>query len=830
MALIFNCNPVILCAMKKSQLIKKLTALLLALSACVILTASDGSSAVGVDQLLLVQTAPITRAQFVMLLNDRLSLPEGVGAGFNDVPQSHPYAADILSAQAAGYINRDDNGNFRPDAVISGAEAAVFINFFLGFDLTRVPLNASSTAPQWAKPAVSNLLDLGMVTLALTEKKALTVADAEAFTTALTIALMFRGSPYELRQADEKDDFYAYNNRQYLATATIPPGELVAMAAMESQININNRLDSLLAGILAAGGNPGSDEWKISELYRMYMDESGRAKSIEKIRPIINEIKAVKNAAEFSAITAKYYPIISFQNFYEISAASDARVDAGKWCFFIEKGSLTLFSRDYYMDDPALAPIHEAVKNYMASVLGFIGETGDLEARATAMFAMEKGRALASLPQEQLSNPDVIYTKSSWQELDKITTASNVLNYNPGLREILKDANVYCPDIGYVKYIESLYTEANLAVLKDFAIYNAVCAVGGYIGDDFAELKKELDAILYGWAVETGLEQRARKFVTELMENAFSKLYAENYVSSDTKTDVTQMVELLRKKYRERIVSLNWMSGETKQKAIEKLDSIKAFIAYPDSYDNALSFDVKAKAGGGTLIDVYMNYADAKHKRLLECIQKPYESDPWDGTPTYTMNAFYSRVQNSIIVPAGILQEPMYSKDVGREVNWGGIGTIIGHEISHAFDNGGAQYDKNGTLTNWWTAADHAAFAALVDKTAAALSDIQFVNGKYLNGVRNVGETISDLGGLASVLDIIRDMNGDMALFMRSYAHLFAARMSAELAEYLLSSIHAPNKVRTNFVLSQFEEFYKTFGITRTDGMYIAPEKRTTIW
>ena len=821
--------------MTKVRLTRSLLALLLvflfALSPVSALAAP--TQAVTVEQLLQNQNDTITRGEFAMLLNACLSLPEGAGVGFDDVPANHPYADDILTAQAVGYMKGDGRGVFRPDDIISGAEAAICVSFFLGFDLTKVQPNTLTTVPLWARSAVSNLLDLRMITMELANRKALTVDDAASFATALTTAIMFQGSPYALRQVSETDDFFAYTNRQYLATATISPGYIFAMAFIDPELEVQSQCAELLADIIATGGEPGSDSWKINELHSMYMDEAGRAASLEKVMPFIDEIKAAESVTELNALAKKYYTIMNIQGFYGMAVVSDAKVDATKWCAVVVPGGFMLGSRDYYSDDAALIPIHEATKKHIADVLAYIGETDDLESRAAAVFAMEQGNALASMPTEQFNNPEVIYTKSSWAEMDKVAAGSNTMNYSPELRTILKDANVYCPDMSYVKHIEALYTEANLATLKDFAILNVISTFGSFIGDDFAELGTELQIAMYGGAVESAsLELRAQSLVTALMGSAFSKLYAEQYVSPSVKEDVTQIVELIRAKYRDRIAALDWMGDATKQKAIEKLDAIKAYVAYPDSYNIADTFDVKGTADGGTLIDFYIELATVTSAQQLEDLKKPYEINIWESVPTYTVNAFYSPTENAIIIPSGILQEPFYSKNAAREANLGGIGAVIAHEFSHAFDNNGAQYDKNGTIANWWDAADYAAFGELTGKVAAALSDIVFAGGQSVNGALCTGETIADLGAMACVLDIADDMeNADMALVMRSWANIWAARMSIETAAYMLAvDVHAPNKVRTNFVLSQLDEFYDTFNITDTDGMYVVPEDRVTIW
>ena len=490
--------------MKRSKFTGSIVALLLvlALAFTPITVFAAPTQALTVEQLMENQGRGITRGEFVMFLNACLSLPEGAGAGFMDVPENHPYAADISAAQAIGYIRGDGGGTFRPDDIITGAEASICINYFLGFDLSKVPLNNQTTVPSWAKPAVSNLLDLGMLTLSLTDKTALTVSDAVSYATALMTALMFGDGPYALMQADENDDFFAYNNRQYLATATIAPGNIFAMSFTDPDFVVENQMSTLLAKILAGGGEVGSDEWKISELHKMYMDVEGRAQSLEKIIPIIDEIRAVKNISELNALAAKYSPAVNLQGFYGIGAYSDALTDNTKWCALVVPGSTMLGARDYYADIEALAPIHAILKQYIASVLSYVGETDNLESRATAMFAVDQGNALASMPQELLSDPYVLFTKSSWEELDKIAVGSGTMSYDPRLREALKDANVYCPDTVYIEHVEALYTEENLGVLKDFAIFNTIITFGQFIGDDFNALSNDLAMVMFGAATE----------------------------------------------------------------------------------------------------------------------------------------------------------------------------------------------------------------------------------------------------------------------------------------------------------------------------------------
>ena len=786
------------------------------------------------EDLLQQQEAPITRGEFAMLVNAIFGFYDDVeGENFLDVPDSHPYAADILMAKTIGYLAGDGRGYVFPDAVLSGAEAAVIINRLLGFDGSKVE-QSGVAVPGWAVPSASVLLDLTMAEEALIAKKQLTVGDALEFVGALAVALMFQGSPYALTQADLRDDFYAYKNRQYLATATIPPGYPFAAAFVDTTAMAEAQQQEILSEILSGPGwAKGSDEWKISELYKMYLDNEARTESLGKVQPYFDEVRAVKTIDELIALAEKYVKYFNFQPFYGISLNKDSKVDVTKWCVIVMPSALDLGAKEYYAEDEMLAGVQAAYRGYLASLLGYMGEEDDLEARAEALYAIEKARADIMLPGEAYSDPYLYFTDTTWEEMLEITSVTQSLKFNADLYEITKDFAIYCPEVDYVEFIESLYTEENLQALKDIAMLNILTPLSMMLGDDLSDLSDDLIKALMGETGEKpGVEQRAQGFVAAMMQQTFSRLYAEKFSSEKIKSDVTDMIEDIRDKYRERIDSLPWMSADTKKAAVEKLDAIKALVAYPDEPIEAAPYDVKAKDDGGCLIDLFFSVADAGYTELVGMLKKPIEIDIWEHIPTFTVNAFYSATDNAIIIPAGVLQGVFYDPDAPREQNLGAIGAVIAHELTHAFDNTGAQFDKYGTLTDWWTEEDYKAFSELTDSMAEALSAIAFFGDIYINGALCTGEAVADLGAIACVLDIADDMpEGDLAVLMESWAAVWASRMSPEIVVYFLyMDPHPPNKTRVNFILSQFEEFYAVYGITEDDGMYIPAEARLSIW
>jgi len=790
-----------------------------------------------VQQMLQTPDAPITKGEFARFVNTALGLTDAGGDSFKDVSAENPYASDIAIATATGYYNGIGNGNVQPDKIISGAEAAKSVNFILcaalGFDLSKVSVDSSVDVPVWAKPAASNLMDLAMVSKDLIEKQQLTVADAGEFVSALYVAIMFQGSPYEASQASQQDDFYAYTNRQFLATAQPTSGNYEVSSFTAVQDLVNDQLNSIVSGIISQKNlTPGSSEWKINEIYNMYLDNDGRTKSLDSLAPIFNDIRSAKTIADLDAVSAKYVDMFNLQSFYAIGAYSDAITDARAWAAFVVDGPLMppySLPVSYYADSDQTAPIQQAFRDFLSGELKFVGETDNLDQRAEAVYGLLKSAAQKEIPAAQQNDPSVLYTPATWAEMDPITAHGN--NVPTAQKAILKSLPVYCPDKDYIQFVNDLYTADNLPALKDIALINVLDSVLSFLGDDFFDLTSAFNAAILGAAPDRDpVETRAAAVVSQLMEPALSNMYAANYGTQATKDDMTQMVETIRQKRIDRINDLDWMTPDTKAKAVDKLKSITAFVAYPDKPIDELSFNVMAQSSGGNLIDLYMNWAKAQTDKQTVDLQKPVDRNMWDSVPTYTVNAYYNPSDNAIIIPIGILQGAFYDPNATRAENLGGIGAVIGHEFTHSVDTTGAQFDKNGTLTNWWTDADYTAFAAKTKQISDALSQITF-SGQQLNGELTRGEAIADLGGVSAAISIAQDENLDTGAVMTQWAKVWEDRMPAQaVTAYLSMDVHLPAKLRVNFTLAQQDEFYNVFNVQPGDGMYTDTIDRINIW
>jgi putative endopeptidase len=316
-----------------------------------------------------------------------------------------------------------------------------------------------------------------------------------------------------------------------------------------------------------------------------------------------------------------------------------------------------------------------------------------------------------------------------------------------------------------------------------------------------------------------------------MMGMAIGKIYAEQYVPQRTKDDVEQITKEIIDVYKKRISNLDWMSDSTKKNAIDKLDKLKIKIGYPEEWLDYSKVDLKSFEEGGSLFENAMALRAFAMNEIFGRINKPVDKKK-DGFTPQTVNAFYSATENSIIIPGGIIQGHFYNPNESKEKNLGGIGVILGHEISHAFDDTGARYDADGNLSNWWSQEDYDEFTKRTEKVKDFYSQIEVMPGENLKGNTTVGENIADIGGVSCLLDILNTMDKpDYKAFFESYAVTWRQITTKEYAEYALAlDVHSPNKIRVNAVLPQFQKFYDTYGITDKDRMYVKPEDRIGIW
>lgn len=386
-------------------------------------------------------------------------------------------------------------------------------------------------------------------------------------------------------------------------------------------------------------------------------------------------------------------------------------------------------------------------------------------------------------------------------------------------------------NLDQMKLLNEYLTEENLPLLKDYATYRLLSSFASYLSMDYRNASQEYGMAMDGITEAKTEEQIASEMVQGCLDIEFGKIYVDRYFSSESKADVEDMVYEIIDVYRNKLDQQDWMSDETKEKAKKKLDTMNLKIGYPDEWPTYMDqLEIKAPEDGGNLLTAVLEINRCWQANVRNKIGKPVDKTEWAMTPQ-TVNAYYNPSANEIVFPAAFLQEPYYSKDADRATNLGGIGMVIGHEITHAFDSNDSQYDENGNYNVWWTDEDYAEFQKRQQAIIDFYSQYEPIEGYKTNGELTLTENIADLGSMSCVCEICGDDMDALQKMFTNYAKIWATMQTEALAMYLLNNdVHSPDVVRTNATSSCMDAFYEAFDVTEGDGMYVAPEDRVGIW
>ena len=385
-------------------------------------------------------------------------------------------------------------------------------------------------------------------------------------------------------------------------------------------------------------------------------------------------------------------------------------------------------------------------------------------------------------------------------------------------------------DVKQAKKINELLVEENLEVLKDFSTFVMLNDVAEYSTEEYAKLADDLDRQLHGVTSSLSDEDIWMNLTQDMLSWDFGKIYVEKYFSEESKADVESMIEKIKEAYKEIIRNQEWMSEATKEKAICKLDTMQVKIGYPDEWPESMEMmQVTPISEGGSLLSNMLVNMQVSIEDNLQDLNRPVDRTTWSMTPQ-TVNAYYNPNNNEIVFPAAILQPPFYDPKGDEASNLGGIGYVIAHEITHAFDSNGALYDEYGNYSVWWTQEELQKYKELSQSIVDYYGNYE-VAGMKVDGSLTLSENIADLGAMTCITSILSGDKDGLAQFFSQLAYIWASEETIAYQMYLLSNdTHAPNKVRVNAVLSSNDAFYEVYDIEETDGMYVAPEYRVGVW
>ncbi len=398
-------------------------------------------------------------------------------------------------------------------------------------------------------------------------------------------------------------------------------------------------------------------------------------------------------------------------------------------------------------------------------------------------------------------------------------------------------------ELGYYKNFDKLVNAQNLPVIKDYLKFHMINGSASYLSEKLGDMKFAFfGKYLRGQQEQRALNKRGFELINRNLGEAFGKLYVEKYFPAEAKAQMVELIDYLKKSFAVHINNLAWMSSTTKEKAMQKLNKFTVKVAYPDKWKDYSKLQITPEAKGGTLYQNLQNVAEWQYNKDLAKVGKPVDKTEWGMTPQ-TVNAYYNPVFNEIVFPAAILQPPFFNPNADAAVNFGGIGAVIGHEMSHGFDDSGAQFDAEGNLVDWWTPEDKANFEKATKALASQYDKYEPVKGTFVNGTFTNGENIADLGGVNIAYDALQMYLKDKGnpgkisgftqdqRFFLSWATVWRT-LSSE--KYMVNQVktdpHSPGYFRSFGPLINVDAFYKAFDVKKGDKLYKAPEDRIKIW
>ena len=635
-------------------------------------------------------------------------------------------------------------------------------------------------------------------------------------------------------------DFYEYAAGGWLKTHPLDAEHPTNGAFVDLQEQNQKRIKGLIEEYSSTSQPKGSLGQKIGDLYNLMMDSVRlNREGAAPLKPVLAKVEAIKNKKEYQLVMAQ----LDYQGvgamMFGISVGADQR-NASQNIVGISQGGIGLGERDYYLnDDEQTVKVRNAYKEYIKTLFQLVGDDEQTAQKKTdVLLAIETRIAKASYDNVKLRDVNANYHKMGYAQL--ISDYPGIDWGNIFLAQGFPPfAEVDMAQPEPIKEVEKILEETSLDDLKTYAEAKIISGASGYLSDDFRTASFKFSQTLSGVKQDRPRWKRAVSLVSGVMGEAIGKLYVEKYFPESSKQRMLDLVHNLQAALAERIDEASWMEQVTKEQAKDKLSNFIIKIGYPDKWRDYSGLQIDPS------LSLYENLSRVSEFMTKDYIDrkvnKPVDKSEWHMTPQ-TVNAYYNPTTNEICFPAAILQPPFFDPEADDAVNYGAIGGVIGHEMSHGFDDQGCQFDKEGNQNNWWTAADKANY----DKRTKVLEDYfgnyEVLPGKKINGKLTLGENIGDNGGLniafrafsnlmkTKKLPVIDGFTPEQRFFL-AWGRVWAANTSDEMTDYLLKvDPHSPNKARVNAALPHIDAWYDAFNVKKSDKMYVPKSKRAHIW
>jgi len=649
---------------------------------------------------------------------------------------------------------------------------------------------------------------------------------------------------YMDKKVKPSDDFFKYVNGTWIAQTDIPSDKTRWGSFDELRENTNN---DALAILKEAAANKNlsakSDQGKAANLYKTIMDTVARNKAgIAPLKPYLAKIDAVKDVKSLQALLTEMEPEGGL-GFFGIYVGADAK-DSNKNVAYLGVAALGLPDRDYYVSEDADSKEKRAkYVTHVARMLTLLGyKQADADAQSKKIIALETAFAKPMMDRVESRDDRKSYNPMTIAELQKLTPAINWNTYLNGIG-IKGLNNIIVSQPKFMAALQTILKENKIEDWKAYLRWTLLRKSAGLLSTDVELANWEFyNKTLRGALKQEPRDKNALQIINSTVGEALGKLYVEKKFPAEAKAKAESMIKNVVQAYENRINKLPWMAKETRVAAIDKLNKLSIKIGYPDKWEDYSDLTIQTPAEGGTYFSNMKAISRWREKENIEKLGKPVDKTEWGMAPQI-VNAYFNPSYNEIVFPAAILQPPFYDYRADEAVNYGGIGAVIGHEISHGFDDSGARYNAEGNLSNWWSDADLTQFTGLGGALAEQYSALQPLPGTYVDGKFTLGENIGDLGGVNAAYDGLKlylKANGNPGLidgytpeqrFFISWATIWRTKARDEaIKNQVKTDPHSPGNYRAYVPLQNVDAFYEAFNIKPGDGMYIAPDKRVKIW
>lgn len=635
-----------------------------------------------------------------------------------------------------------------------------------------------------------------------------------------------------------QDDFYAYVNGGWQKSYEIPADRSSGGGFSDLRIAVLPRLQAIIEAQAKSKPKAGSDAQKVADAYASFMDTANiEALGLKPMQADFAKIDAISDVKQLPAIFA-WLNLVSDTTPFDLYIHQDNK-DATKYVLDLVQGGLGLPDRDYYLSETD-AKLKDTRAKYLAHVEKMLSMAGDKDAakHAAEILALETNLATAQWTKVELRDPIKAYNKI---DLGKMAELAPGYDWAAHFRALGVDKKITYVNVSQPSYLQAfakLVQATPLDVWKTYFKWHLLKTSAHLLPQVFADEKFAFfGTTLNGSKAQEDRWKRGVRLVDGAMGESLGKLYVAQHFPPAYKAKMEKLVQNLLLAFKQNIDTLDWMSPATKKEAQLKLSTFVTKIGYPAHWKDYSKLQIVKGDPVGNLRRTKTFAGQFELNKL----GRPIDRGEWGMTPQ-TINAYYNPEMNEIVFPAAILQPPFFDANADDAVNYGGIGAVIGHEISHGFDDQGAQYDEKGNLRDWWTKDDHDKFAAKTKMLVEQYNGYSPLPGYTVNGELTLGENIADNSGLAVAYKawklslkgkpapVIDGLTGEQRFFI-GFGQIWRSKMREQLQIQLIKiDPHSPGEFRANGALRNMTPFYETFGVKDGDKMYLAPEKRVSIW